>query len=437
MTLDFGVAVRNHACVGRLPPTRRQTTRLHQIDRMSDSLPKEHRNVTFRLLPGSRENARRLAMIAGACRFVWNEILDQQEQIHAIAGMCAAKTPTPTFFTLGKAFTQLRKVTPWLQDMPFAVVRYTLKHQADAWQRFFRGEAGRPKFKSRHGDAAFTISQDVSISDGKLRIPTVGWMRIRRHGGNPWAEGEAKSVAVKRIGGKWYAVVCYAVPVQERPNNGAVVGVDMNAGQVASSDGAMHRAPDTRRHEARMKRYARKMARQQRGSRRRERTRARLARTQRAIAMARRDWQHQTSHRLAGTAGTIVVEDLGTKAMTASAKGTVEEPGSNVRRKAGLNRVILATGWGNLRRMLAYKAVRLVAIPAHYTSQTCAECGVVDARSRRSQAIFECVACGHADHADLNAARNIRRRGLAHLHGDGALPSGTPAIREIDRKLAA
>ncbi len=73
-----------------------------------------------------------------------------------------------------------------------------------------------------------------------------------------------------------------------------------------------------------------------RGSRRRERTRRRLARTQR-----RRDWQHQVSRSLAG--GTVVVEALRTRAMTASAKGTRAAPGRNVRQKAGLNRGILAT----------------------------------------------------------------------------------------------
>ena len=48
--------------------------------------------------------------------------------------------------------------------------------------------------------------------------------------------------------------------------------------------------------------------------------------------------------------------------MTASARGTVEEPGSRVRQKAGLNRVILDTGWAQLRSMLAYKAGRAVAV---------------------------------------------------------------------------
>ncbi len=124
--------------------------------------------------------------------------------------------------------------------------------------------------------------------------------------------------------------------------------------------------------------------------------------------------------------------------MTASAKGTSEAPGRNVKTKAkaGLNRVILETGWGELRRMLEYKAGAVVAVNPAYTRQTCAACGVIDAASRKTQAEFSCVACGHADNADLNAAREIRRRGLALLHGEAAAASG-PMKREMDRRLAA
>jgi len=46
----------------------------------------------------------------GTCRFVWNEMLEQQAELYDIARMCGAKPPSPTFFTLGKAFTQLRRV---------------------------------------------------------------------------------------------------------------------------------------------------------------------------------------------------------------------------------------------------------------------------------------------------------------------------------------
>ena len=209
----------------------------------------------------------------------------------------------------------------------------------------------------------------------------------------------------------------------------------MNVRRVADSEGRIHRAPDLRRLEARRRRHQRRMARRRRGSRRREKTRLRLARTQRRIATIRRNRQHQLSRRLSG--GTVVVEALRAKAMTASARGTAESPGRNVKQKAGLNREFLATGWGDLRAMLACKAPRPIEVDPAHTSQRCAECGTVAAASRRSQAVFLCVACGHADNADLNAARNIRRRGPALLHGQGRAHPATPETREMDRGLAA
>ena len=377
--------------------------------------PVEHRQVAYRVLFDRPATAQRLAAVAGACRFVWNEALDLQAQLYDVARMCGAKPPAPTFFTLGKAFTQLRRVTPWLQAMPFAPVRYTLKHQADAWQRFFRGEAGRPRFKRRGRDSV-TLPQNVRIRDGRLYFPKLGWLRLRRRGGNPYPDARPVQAVLKRVNGKWMATVCYEITAPARPDDGTVTGIDMNVGQVAAHDGRHPRilqAPDPRRLDARMRRYQRRLARQRRGSKRRERTRRRLARTQRRLAQRRRNWQHHVSRSLAR--GTVVVEALRTRAMTASAKGTRAAPGRNVRQKAGLNRAILATGWSGLRAMLAYKAPRLITVDPRHTSQTCAVCGDVHAASRRTQASFECVACGHADHADLNAARNIRRRGLAQL----------------------
>ena len=397
----------------------------------------EHRQVVYRVLPGSEGRARRLASIAGACRFVWNELLDQQEQLHTMARMCGGRTASPTFFTMGKAFTDLRRVTPWLQDMPYAPVRYTLKHQADAWRRFFDGAGGWPRFKRRGRDSV-TIPENVRIEDNRLWFPRLGWLALRRRGGNPYPEGHPVKAVLKRAGGRWMATVCYEVEVPGRADDSTVTGIDRNVRQVASCDGQavrFHHGPDTTRLEARTRRYQRRMARQQRGSNRRERTRRRLARTTQRLATVRHNWHHQVSRRLA--TGTVVLENLSTRSMTKSAKGTAEEPGTNVRAKTGLNRVILATGWGALEQMLAYKAPRVVKVSAKDTSRTCHACGHVDPASRQSQATFQCVACGHADHANANAARNIRRRGLALLHGEERSAKPTPLTRETDRRLAA
>jgi len=104
----------------------------------------------------------------------------------------------------------------------------------------------------------------------------------------------------------------------------------------------------------------------------------------------------------------IRVEDLNIRNMTRSAKGTVDAPGKNVRAKAGLNRGIQSSGWGLLVHRLEDKAPgRVERVNPAYTSQRCSACGRVDAKSRESQAVFACTACGYACNADVNAARNI------------------------------
>ncbi len=71
----------------------------------------------------------------------------------------------------------------------------------------------------------------------------------------------------------------------------------------------------------------------------------------------REDWCEKTSTMLARTCDLVRFEKLNIRNMTASARGTVDEPGEKVRQKAGLNRVILAQGWGLvLRRRTGHKA---------------------------------------------------------------------------------
>ena len=60
-----------------------------------------------------------------------------------------------------------------------------------------------------------------------------------------------------------------------------------------------------------------------------------------------------------------------------------------------------------MRRLEDKAPGRVEKVSPALTSQRCSVCGRVDARSRESQAVFRCTACGFADHADVNAARNI------------------------------
>ena len=378
------------------------------------------RAVRYRVLPGTRAKAQRLNRLAGACRYVWNGALRANRDACRMRMAFGGSVPSPTFFTLGKAFTALRRsdYAPWIAELPFGVVRYTLKRQADAWQRFFKGEAGRPKFKGRSAGMGFTVPE-VRIRNGRIAIPRTGEFLLRRRGGSPHEAGIPKQAVFTPEGGKWFCTVFYEVKADVRADDGRAIGVDRNVGHCALSSGEIVRLPDVSRLEARRRRYHRRMARQAKGSGRRRRTRSKLARTSRRIANVRGNWCHQTSRRIADAAHTVVIEDLRTKALSKSAKGTVEAPGRNVKAKAGLNRAILASGWGGLERSLGYKAGRLVRVNPAYTSQTCHGCGHVDAGNRRTQSTFRCQACGRAANADVNAALNIRRQGLAQLDGEG------------------
>ena len=253
-----------------------------------------YRNIIYRLLPGSRANARRLAGQAGACRFVWNTILGQHNDAYEDAKANGEKPPSVSFFSLGKEFTSLRNEIPWLCEYSFSITRYVLKYQADAWKAFFGGEAGHPRFKSRHGSTpSFTIPEAVTIRDDMISIPRIGPMRIRREGGNPYPEGKPVKAVIRKTAGKWYVTVCYEVEAEERPDTGVLAGVDMNVRQVAvvdtTGEAEIIPAPDTGRLDAKIRRNQRRLARQRKGSRRRMRTRLRLQRLQRKRANRRKN----------------------------------------------------------------------------------------------------------------------------------------------------
>jgi putative transposase len=187
------------------------------------------------------------------------------------------------------------------------------------------------------------------------------------------------------------------------------------------------------RYERRMKRLQQSVSRKKRGSANRKKAVARLNACHSRVAAMRHDFLHQRTTELVRGHSLIAIEDLAVKNMTASAAGTLEAPGKNVRGKAGLNRTILRNGWSMARQMLEYKAawsgVMLVAVSPAYTSQACSACGHRVAENRKTQAVFACVACGHHENADRNAAKNILRRAQAQLYEAelDAQPDGRPA----------
>ena len=128
----------------------------------------------------------------------------------------------------------------------------------------------------------------------------------------------------------------------------------------------------------------------------------------------RKDRHHYISTQIVRRYDKIIIEDLKLQNMTRSSKGNEEEHGKNVKQKSGLNRTILNAGLGMSKEFMSYKAKysgkKLIEIDPKYTSITCIECGNQNKKNRKSRDVFKCIKCGYTLDADLNSARNIRRK---------------------------
>ncbi len=368
------------------------------------------RGYRYKLAPTPEQSAI-FRHFAGVCRLVYNLGLEQRStwgRKHRIG-----------FAGQSRDLTRLRAEFEWVRSVYVSCQQQALRDLDLAFQNFFAGRASFPRPRKRGINDSFRFpgreveTKRLNARWSAVRLPKVGWVKFRDT--RP-KRGTLKNATVSLDATGWHVsfacVIEHDAPVP-RPES---VGIDRGvATTLALSTGEMLRLPEGLEQIESRKRKAQKVvARRKRGSNRRRRAQARVARLQARQARIRRDFHHRAALNIAQRFGVAVLEDLNTRGMSASARGTVAKPGRNVRQKAGLNRAILNAGWYQFQTILAYKMEEMggqvVTVPARFTSQTCAACGVVDARSRESQARFVCVECGHYDHADTNAAIVIERR---------------------------
>jgi putative transposase len=235
--------------------------------------------------------------------------------------------------------------------------------------------------------------------------------------------GIPKMVTVSRdAAGRYFVAFMVEEEVQSLPRKPNGIGVDLGVKDLAvtSAGERIGNARPLRRVLRRLKQAQRVLSRRRKGSGNWHRQRRRIARLHARVGDLRRELTHQTSHRLVAGAGLIAIEDLNVRGMSASAKGSAEQPGTRVRQKAGLNRAILDTAFGELRRQIAYKAAwhgRELAVVERWapSSKTCSHCGHELGELALSVRAWTCPSCGTEHDRDVNAARNL----LAWATGGG------------------
>jgi putative transposase len=387
----------------------------------------------YRLLPAAAQEA----MLRDYCayaRFVWNLAVEQHR--HWRPGRKSA----PGYLEQCRQLTAARAEHPWLAVGSQTVQQQALRDFAQAMSAFHdsTNPASKPSWRKAGRNEGFRVVgrrggqwdvRRLSRHVGEVRVPKVGWVRFR------WSRAMPPGVKSYRVtmdrAGRWHVAFAAIPEPIPAPGNGKVVGVDRGVAVAAAlSTGELLCVPPlTERERKRLLRLKRKLARARRGSNRRMRVRLGIARLKARESDRRKDWVEKTSTELARRFDLIRVENLKVQSMTRSARGTLEAPGRRVRQKAGLNRGILASGWGLLVRRLENKAPgRVEKVNPAFSSQRCSACGQVDAKSRESQARFACTACGFACNADVNAARNIAAGHAATARG------GDGAARPVNRE---
>jgi putative transposase len=380
----------------------------------------------FRLYP-TLGQAERLTGWGHTCRAVWNVALAQRQFLYAqrgirlrAAGQC-------------RQLTEARAELDWLANLPAQSAQQVLAHLDRAYDNWWdpKHPAGPPKFKKRRNELSVPFpGQAVAVRKlnsrwAEVRLPKLGRVPFRLS--RPLG-GVVRNATVSCDALGWHVAFGVATGARPVPPNG-LPGCGVDFGVACSAyvstetaprlmaptltEGERRRLLGLERRKARQVRWAKRYNRGGYSGRLR-RTIAEIARLRARQARRRADFTHKLTTDLAKRHGWVGIEDMRVTGMTASAKGTIEQPGRNVRAKAGLNRAILDNTPGERRRQLAYKAPRfgseLWLVPPQATSQTCATCGHRDPASRPGCGrVFACTGCGHQAHADANAARNIEQ----------------------------
>jgi putative transposase len=383
----------------------------------------------YRLYPDREQELTLLEHCAHA-RYVWNLAVEQHR--HWKPG----RRPAPGFAEQCRQLTEARRDSEWLATGSVNVQQQALRDFWRAKTAFFESGFGDPTWRRKHHDEGFRITDTSEVRKlnrhwAQVKVPKVGWVRFRlSRPGLP----KAKSYRVIYRNGQWYVAFAVKPDPVLAPGNDKAIGIDRGVVITAAlSDGRKLNCPQfTRKERARIRKYQRRAARASKGSERKAAEYARVARLKAREAGRRKDWVEKTSTELARAYDVIRFEKLNIKNMTTSARGTAEVPGRNVAQKSGLNKAILAQGWGALRRRTEDKAPgRVQDVPAPYTSLRCSVCGWISKDSRESQAVFRCSSCGFTCHADTNAAVNV-----AAGHAGGTTPRKRASIREPQPAMA-
>ncbi len=360
-----------------------------------------------------------MAQFAGCCRLVWNKALALQKELLTEGKSCMSYNKLAGALKGWKQEDNLL----FFKECHSQPLQQTLMNLDRAIKEAFNKTSPKqfPRFKKKGHRDSFRYPQGFKIDEANRRVylPKIGWIRYRK---SQPITGTPKNITVSKRGDYWYVSIQTEREIPD-PLSGAtsIVGGDLGIARFLTLSTGEYFKPlnSFKRLEKKLARLQRTLARRVKGSQNWKKIKHKISRLHIRIANTRADYLHKLSHHLSKNHAVVVLEDLKVANMSSSAKGTVEEPGRNVKAKSGLNKAILDQGWHEFKRQLNYKLEwlggMLVLVAPKNTSRCCPECGYTSGENRKTQSSFVCVECGYKENADFVGALNVLRAGHARI----------------------
>lgn len=346
------------------------------------------------------------ARAAGTARFAYNWALAEwQRQYEAWKANEALQKPSQ--MALRRQLNAIkREQFPWMLDVTKNAPQMAIIQLGEAFKNFFAGRARYPQFRRKGVRDRFTLTNDqFSLDASRIRIPNLGWVRMRE---TLRFTGKIMSATVSRVADRWFVSINVDVPdmshLPEAENQG-VVGVDLGVSTLVTlSTGEKVVGPKA--HTAlltRLRRLSRSLSRKQKGSASRRKAKSKLAELHARIAAIRSNALHKLTTDLTSRFHTIGIEDLNVRGMTQNRR---------------LARSIADMSFFEFRRQLEYKADMrggqvVVANRWFASSKTCSHCyhklGALSLNVRE----WTCPACQTIHDRDVNAAVNLRNTAVS------------------------
>ena len=276
---------------------------------------------------------------AGCCRFVWNKALALQKERLASDQKCLSYNDMAADLVKWKMSDE----KSFLKEANAQALQQTLKNLDKALKEAFDKKNPKkfPRFKKRGQHDSFRYRQGFKLDDAKIFLPKIGWVGFRK---SREIIGIPKNVTVSKTGKHWFVSIQTEIEIAQPVHPAAsVVGIDLGITKFATLSNGDTILPlnSFRKLEKKLKIVQRSLSRKKKFSCNCKKQQRKVQNLHTKIADTRKDFLHKASTIIASENQAVIMENLKVSNMSASATGTIVDPGKNIKAKSDINKYIL------------------------------------------------------------------------------------------------